>query len=407
MSISRKRQLLVGVGNAGVTVLDLLSMESPETDGLLAVNNDSESLSSSVVTRRLEVPAGSPAEGFLAIDGEFAKATGESSAVVFCGGLGGDFGSFLLPALAIHAKSGGITVVACVAMPFSFEGKKKSEVALAALEKLRSVCDAVMVIENDRLSGASASSGVGQAFAHSDRTLLAALLALRVMLLSSGPVRITRSDLKNVLGIPGSTTLFGFGSGVGSNRLHEALGQALSSPLLNLPGKTTRGSALSGTSNVLLLMTGPSDLSFAEVQAAVEGIERIAGENCQIRTGVHADLAPGSPVTIYLSSVFGEERPAPVTSSSARGEAKIPAAKSLLPEEPKTPPPSSKTAPRVAAPLIKKTVQAGKQTQGTLDLDTHQRGRFEKSEPTIVAGEDLDVPTFLRKGIKLSTPRRN
>ena len=49
----------------------------------------------------------------------------------------------------------------------------------------------------------------------------------------------------------------------------------------------------------------------------------------------------------------------------------------------------------------------GKQTQGTLDLDNYQRGRFDKSEPTIVAGEDLDVPTFLRKGIKLTPPHRN
>jgi len=54
----------------------------------------------------------------------------------------------------------------------------------------------------------------------------------------------------------------------------------------------------------------------------------------------------------------------------------------------------------------KKAVAATKQTQGTLDLDTVQRGRFDKSEPTIVAGEDLDVPTFLRKGIKLNPPVR-
>jgi cell division protein FtsZ len=44
--------------------------------------------------------------------------------------------------------------------------------------------------------------------------------------------------------------------------------------------------------------------------------------------------------------------------------------------------------------------------QGTLALDTYQRGRFDKSEPTIVEGEDLDIPTFLRKGIKLNPPTR-
>ena len=48
-----------------------------------------------------------------------------------------------------------------------------------------------------------------------------------------------------------------------------------------------------------------------------------------------------------------------------------------------------------------------KQTQGVLDLESYQRGRFDKSEPTIVAGQDLDIPTFIRKGIKLASPHRN
>jgi cell division protein FtsZ len=34
--------------------------------------------------------------------------------------------------------------------------------------------------------------------------------------------------------------------------------------------------------------------------------------------------------------------------------------------------------------------------QETLQFESVARGRFEKSEPTIVEGEDLDVPTFLR-----------
>lgn len=405
MSTPRTRQILVGVGNAGVTVLDLLAMEYPGTGGLLVVNNDPESLSASVVDTRLEAPAGDPGEGFLAIDGDFAKATEGVASVILCGGLGGDFGSFLLPALAIHAKSAGITVAACVAMPFSFEGKRKAETASAALERLRSVCDAVMVIENDRLSGTSATSGVGQAFLHSDKTLLAALRSIRGILLSSGPVRITRADLKSVLGVPGAACLFGFGTGSGSNRLHDSLEQALGSPLLNLPGKTSKGSALAGVQTVLLLMTGPSDLSFAEVQTAVAAIERIAGENCQIRTGVHADLPEGSPVTIFLTSFAGGLQPAAAPPIRMHPGA-APISPGGLPEETsKVGKPISKPATRTATPA-KKTPMPGKQTQGTLDLDTHQRGRFEKSEPTIVAGEDLDIPTFLRKGIKLNSPRR-
>ena len=47
-----------------------------------------------------------------------------------------------------------------------------------------------------------------------------------------------------------------------------------------------------------------------------------------------------------------------------------------------------------------------KQMQTTLDLEAPQRGRFDKSERTIVNGEDLDVPTYIRRGIKLTSPVR-
>jgi cell division protein FtsZ len=429
MSAPVPRRLIIGVGNAGVTVLDLLAVGNPSMKGLMVVNNDTESLAASVVTDRIAVPEGDPGEGFVAIDGEFGGAVAGASTVVLCGGLGGETGSFLLPALAILAKSAGITVAACVGMPFSFEGRGKKEAATAALEKLYSVCDAVAVIENDRLSGGTPSTAaVGEAFVLSDKTLLASLLAIHRMLSTSGPVKITRSDLKHVLGVPGALTLFGSGSAEGSNRLHEALEKALRSPLLNASGKTTPGSALAGASPVLLLLEGPPDLSFAEVQAAVGEIERIGGERCQIKTGVHADRPSGSPITISVVASSGGERPSdkPVAPRVAAAEVRPerqsaplhlheePAPKAT-PQTPKTTPQAPKTIPTIpqakpdSAPSTSTTPRktTAKQTQGTLDLDTQQRGRFDKSEPTIVAGEDLDIPTFMRKGIKLTPPQRS
>jgi cell division protein FtsZ len=309
-------------------------------------------------------------------------------------------------------------------MPFSFEGRGKKEAATAALEKLYTVCDAVAVIENDRLSGGTPSTAaVGEAFALSDRTLLASLLTIHRMLSTSGPVKITRSDLKHVLGVPGAITLFGSGSVEGSNRLHEALERALRSPLLNAPAKTTPGSALAGASPVLLLLEGPPDLSFAEVQAAVGEIERIGGERCQIKTGVHADRPSGSPITISVVASSGGERPSdkPVAPRVAEAEVRpekqsVPTYEeptpTATPQTPKTTPPAPKTIPQAkpdSAPSNPTTPRktTAKQTQGTLDLDTQQRGRFDKSEPTIVAGEDLDIPTFMRKGIKLTPPQRS
>ena len=45
---------------------------------------------------------------------------------------------------------------------------------------------------------------------------------------------------------------------------------------------------------------------------------------------------------------------------------------------------------------------AGKMRQTQLPLEIISRGRFDKSEPTIHQGEDLDVPTYIRRGISLN-----
>ena len=65
--------------------------------------------------------------------------------------------------------------------------------------------------------------------------------------------------------------------------------------------------------------------------------------------------------------------PAPVVSKK----------KLILPKEPK-PAPEKKLA-----------------KQEVLQFEPVTRGRFEKSEPTIVEGQDLDVPTFLRKNVRV------
>jgi cell division protein FtsZ len=49
-------------------------------------------------------------------------------------------------------------------------------------------------------------------------------------------------------------------------------------------------------------------------------------------------------------------------------------------------------------PPAEKSVQA---KQEVLQFEPVTRGRFEKSEPTIIEGEDLDVPTYLRKNVKV------
>jgi cell division protein FtsZ len=75
------------------------------------------------------------------------------------------------------------------------------------------------------------------------------------------------------------------------------------------------------------------------------------------------------------------------------------------PEIEESPPP-----PRVILPRKKPTIfhepkpVAEKKPlakQEVMQFEPVTRGRFEKSEPTIVEGQDLDVPTFLRKNVRV------
>lgn len=407
MKTTAPRSILVGIGNAGVSVLDRIALESPALKGILVINNDADSLASSVVAKKLVFPdfdEGDLSAGFLAIEEEFAAAISGASSVILCGGLGGEIGSFLIPAFAARIKAEGITTFASVGIPFSFEGRQKREVAAAALKKLHDLCDGVVVIDNDRLAGGVPSTAaVGEAFVAADQALQSSLLALQGMLATSGPVKITRADLASVLGAHATMTHFAHGCAEGPNRLHEALEAALKSPLLTVAGK---GSALKEVGTLLLLLSGPADLSFAEVQRAVSELERIAGDRCLVKVGVHAVETQGSQLELFLLASSGEPpRKAAAVKPSTPAPVSLPEQKeaSVIPE--KSVQPIRETRETRGA----KTTKAAslQQTQGVLNLETYQRGRFDKSEPTIVEGEDLDIPTFLRKGIKLGSPFRS
>jgi len=96
--------------------------------------------------------------------------------------------------------------------------------------------------------------------------------------------------------------------------------------------------------------------------------------------------------------------PAPVEESISFEEpvaAEATPAPAFVPGEPEplTTTPRKKAVPQKEEKLpAEKSLQA---KQEILQFEPVTRGRFEKSEPTIVEGEDLDVPTYLRKNIKV------
>ena len=57
--------------------------------------------------------------------------------------------------------------------------------------------------------------------------------------------------------------------------------------------------------------------------------------------------------------------------------------------------------PEAAPAVLPAPPTKREERQATMQFEPVTRGRFEKSEPTIVDGQDLDVPTFLRRNIRV------
>lgn len=359
---------------------------------MLAVNTDAHALGSSISPQKISMGSraarglgagGDPEIGAAAAEEsmtELRAATDGMDIVVLCAGLGGGTGSGALPLIASCAKLSGAWVVAFATLPFAFEGKRRIRQAKLAVDEVAKYADVVVCFENDRMSELTRPlNGVGETFDAADQTICRALRMFFQMLTLPGRFRLTLADLHGLLSGRDPRCLLGVGSASGPNRVHDAVAMALKSPMLS------KGRALAGSPRVLVHLAGPESLSLAETGAVMGEIQKHADADVLFSLGM-GFLPEGSDLTVSILGCSGprsdeeeSSQPAEAASRPARTGA------------------ASGASRRTGGVKAK---GSGLQ-QETLPLDIAARGRFEKSEPTIIEGEDLDVPTFLRQKIKL------
>jgi cell division protein FtsZ len=212
---------------------------------------------------------------------------------------------------------------------------------------------------------------------------------------------------------------------------------------------------LADASHVLVQVAGGPSMTLSEVEILMQELGRHVSDQTQILFGAAVDARLGDRLSVtIISSLSAEEEavlsqtPAPPSNASAAspvGERYHAAAPEpeIQPEPTVGVQPLEETVPfeepvaaeavpvatpiSVEAPVIptrngqpepamstqqeksvpwkeekgpaEKSVTPAKQE--VLQFEPVTRGRFEKSEPTIIEGEDLDVPTYLRKHIKV------
>jgi cell division protein FtsZ len=387
---------------------------------------------------------------------EIRRALADARMIFISAGLGGGTGSGAAPVVAQLAREAGSLVIVFATLPFSFEGKRRAEQAQEALARLSEIANAVICFENDRLGDMVApKAGIHQAFAFADVMISQSVRSIVNLIQRPGLIRIGFDDLLSALRSQNGRCLFGFGESDSDNRAHDALTQALKNPLMD------KGRMLADAANVLVQVAGGPGMTLSEVEILMKELGRHVCDNTQILFGTAVDGRMGNRLSVTILSSIATEG-APAQNSEMTYAPVVPAPAPMAPSSPpiweeqptsvqtleSSPPLEAEDAveaqpepeelisfeeaasieapikatpqpmkpvpgPRVIVPK-KKPVFINKEPikpvkpdkfasakQEVMQFEPVTRGRFEKSEPTIVEGQDLDVPTFLRKNVRV------
>jgi cell division protein FtsZ len=301
-------------------------------------------------------------------------------------GLGGGTGTGATPVVARLAREAGALTLGFCTLPFFFEGAQRRLRAEEGLQELRKQADAVVVLPNQRLlDWVEGDTGLVRAFRVTDRVVGSGIRALWKLLTVPGLINLDFMDLKRMVENSGGTLSFSTAEAEGQDRVDECLRSLVECPLLE------HGRVLQGADSLLVGVVAGPDFALAELEKLMNGLTAQARPEVDLHMGTSIDVAAEGRLAVTL---LASERPAvpPPPPVSAPPEGTTPDAK---PAETKSDESGKKPGTRAA------TTDATKVVQGELVFESGGRGRFRNIEPTLHEGTDLDVPTFLRRGIKL------
>jgi len=430
---------IVGLGGAGSNALDRIMLDGPPAAELVAINTDLQALTGSVAAEKVQLgratthglgAGGDPELGYAAAEeaGEEIRAALKGVQMIFlCVGLGGGTGSGAARIVAALAREEGALVIAFATLPFTFEGRRRMTQAEEALAALRREADVVVCFENDRMGDAVAPlAGIQEAFTMADQTISQSVRAIAALVQRRGLMHFGFDELVTALRCPGEVAprcLFGYGEADGDNRANDALARALKNPLMD------KGRMLDGAHNVLVNVAGGPGMTLNEVQILMEALNRHIGDETRILFGAAVDPRLGQKMSVtILSAIEAAPEAAATPLRAAPGAVKaspvsipavprVPVVRDAEPEPDFVEPPAPRIAyvasdeavaapaeselGRVAASAVKPAPKRTEVKQEQMQFEPVTRGRFERSEPTIVDGQDLDVPTFLRRNVKV------
>jgi len=421
---------VLGVGGAGCNAVSHLARESFAGVSFAVMNTDAPALAQSPVPTKLNLGAkstrglgagGDPERGRAAAeeDATQIRALCEGADVVFVvAGLGGGTGTGAGPVVARVAKETGALVLSIVMLPFDCEGSRRARQAQLGLHELKSAADGVICLPNQRVFKLiDENTSLLEAFHITNELVAQGVRGIWRLLSRPGLINVDFADLCSVTRGRHAESCLVTAEAQGENRSREVMEKVMAHPLIE------GGQVLTESAGVLVCIAGGKGLTMAEVNRIMEQINRQC-EQANIIMGAAIDEELGDKLLVTLvasrRNAEGGTRNAESQGGSGRATDTAAAAYSAGVEmETSMTGLGSRPSSRFVAPAPESTPekterlltqQSGgrgrkgnsRMKQGQLPLEIISRGRFEKSEPTIYHGQDLDVPTYIRRGVALN-----
>jgi len=293
---------VIGVGGGGGNAINRMIEAGVRNVEFIAVNTDAQALMSNRAEHKLQIGEKStrglgagarPDSGEEAakesIEAIKSELTG-ADMVFITAGMGGGTGTGAAPIIATAAKEVGALTVAVVTKPFMFEGRQRMRVAEQGIEKLKGEVDTIITIPNNRLlEFVGQKASFLDAFRKADDVLHKGVQGISDLIAVPGLINLDFADVKTIMEEKG-TALMGIGQCGGDGRAEDSAKMAISSPLLEI--------SINGATDVLVSITGSSDITLNEINEAMNIIYQAVDEEANVIFGATIDDNLGDEVRV-------------------------------------------------------------------------------------------------------------
>ncbi|MBR2136567.1 MAG: cell division protein FtsZ [Alphaproteobacteria bacterium] len=305
VSYLKPRIAVVGVGGGGGNAVNNMIAENLEGVDFIVANTDAQALAHSSASQKiqlgLEITQGlgagaRPEIGKMAAEEakeKIAETLEGVNMVFITAGMGGGTGSGAAPVVAHIAKEKGILTVGVVTKPFSFEGKKRMEIAETSLDNFTKEVDSIIIIPNQNLFRiADETTTLADAFKLADNVLYSGVRSITDLMMMPGLINLDFADVKNIMQDKGKA-IMGTGEAEGKGRAKEAARQALANPLLD-------DCSMLGAKGVLINITGGTDITLPELDEAANTIKEEVGDDANIIFGSSFDDSLSGKIRVSI-----------------------------------------------------------------------------------------------------------